>query len=243
VAAIEDRGDAKKLTVGPAATLARLPQAILRERRLSADPTAIDIGGEVPSELIEMVTSIVNGAVDVVSSQFSDLANEERRTGALASRLAEVRNIELAGWELTVYTQGFSTKVKEPEAGADLGIIVDLRRGELQVSKGLWIQAKPTTKSSGDPFALPRLRQQLSDMLDYTDEAYGLVFTPDGVRVFRGVDTANMVTLATVLSETVRCRRGDRRPEFVADTVHKDFLIEMAFTDMTVPLNNETFIL
>lgn len=235
VATLEDRGKSKKIEHGPAATSARIAHALLRDERLQADPTMPDIGGEVPEELIRRGTAVVQNAIAESTRQFSRLAKEERMTGALQYDLNRFGVIEHDGWQLTIILQGFTENPKENKTGADVGIIVDLKNAGRQVSKGLWAQAKQADAVPQEPLTLPDLKGQIADMLDRTREAYGVVYTPNGVEVFQGWESQASITLEDVIGDVTACRRGDRRPEFLADTIHRDYLIEMAFESTGPP--------
>lgn len=202
VVAIENRGDSKKITEGSSATPSRLTIALLREQRLCSDQHADEIGVDVPEELIQIASRHVKDAVAEVTRQYSELANEERKTGAVTYEINRQRVIESNGWSLTVSLQGFSTQNKEPIIGADLGIVVDLKSGERQVSKGLWVQAKETATLPEDPLTLPRLRDQMEKMLNRTKDAYGMIFTQAGVYVFQGLNSQVTTTLEDVLTES-----------------------------------------
>lgn len=229
VATIEDRGTSKKIEHGPAATSNRIAHAILRDERLQADPKVTDIGIEVPDSLIRHGAAIVQNAVEEVTRQYSRLSNEERRTGALQYDLNRGGVTEQDGWQLTIILQGFASNTKENKTGADVGIIVDLKHDGQQVSKGFWAQAKQADLMPEEPMNLQDLMDQMGDMLERTSEAYGMVYTPNGIEVFQGRESQQTMTLSEVIGDVTACRRGDRRPEFLADTVHRDYLIEMEF--------------
>ncbi len=229
VATIEDRGKSKKIEHGPAATSSRVAHALLRDERLQVDPNTPDIGIEVPQELIRRGTAVVQSAIAEITRQFSRLAKEERVTGALQYDLNRFGVIEHDGWQLTIILQDFTEKPKEKTTGADIGIIVDLKHADRQVSKGLWAQAKQADAVPDEPLTLPDLKKQIADMLERTREAYGIVYTPNGVDLFRGWESQQTTTLSEVIGDLAACRRGDRRPEFLADTIHRDYLIELNF--------------
>jgi len=229
VATIEDRGTSKKIEHGQAATSTRIAHAMLRDERLQVDPNSRDIGADVPEELVRRGAAIVQDAVVEVTRQYSRLSNEERRTGAIQYDLNRAGVIEHDGWQLTIILQGFASNPKEHETGADVGIVVDLKHGGKQVSKGLWAQAKQSDSMPEEPLTLKDLKGQMADMLDRTEEAYGMVYTPNGVEVFHGWESQQTTTLSDVIGDVTACRRGDRRPEFLADTIHRDYLIEMEF--------------
>lgn len=235
VATIEDRGTSKKIEHGPVATSTRIPHALLRDERLQVDPNTQDIGAEVPEELVRRGSAIVQDAVAEVTRQYSRLSNEERRTGAVQYDLNRAGVIEQDGWQLTIILQGFASNPKENKTGADVGIVVDLKHGGKQVSKGLWAQAKQADSMPEEPLTLKDLKGQMADMLDRTEEAYGMVYTPNGVEVFQGWQSRQTTTLSEVIGDVTACRRGDRRPEFLADTIHRDYLIEMEFESTGAP--------
>lgn len=229
VATIEDRGKSKKIEHGPVATSSRIAHALLRDERLHADPDTPDIGIEVPQELIQRGTAVVQSAIGEITRQFSRLAKEERVTGALQYDLNRFGTIEHDGWQLTFILQGFTEKPKEKRTGADLGVIVDLKHAGRQVSKGFWAQAKQADTVPDNPLTLPDLKGQIANMLKRTPEAYGVIYTPNGIEVFQGWESRKRSTLSQVIGDVTACRRGDRRPQFLADTVHRDYLIEMEF--------------
>lgn len=229
VATIEDRGTTRKVERGPAATTSRIAHAVLRDDRLHADPTTRDIGVDVPDELIRRGANIVQDAVREVTRQYGRLSNEERRTGALQYDLNRCGTIEHGDWQLTIILQGFAANPKENVTGADVGIIVDIKHGDRQVSKGLWAQAKQADTLPDEPLTLHDLRIQMERMLARTREAYGIIYTPNGVRVFQGGESRQLTTLDSVLGGVAGCQRGDRDAEFLADTIHRELLVEMAF--------------
>ncbi|HQZ66687.1 MAG TPA: hypothetical protein PLY87_16460 [Planctomycetaceae bacterium] len=235
VATIEDRGTSKKIEHGPAATSTRTAHALLRDERLQVDPNTQDIGADVPEELVRRGSAIVQDAVAEVTRQYSRLSNEERRTGALQYDLNRVGVIEQDGWQLTIILQGFASNPKENITGADLGIVVDLKHGGKQVSKGFWVQAKQTDSMPKEPLTLKDLKGQMADMLERTKEAYGMVYTPNGVEMFQGWKSQQTTTLSEVIGDLTACRRGDRRTEFLCDTIHRDYLIEMVFESSGSP--------
>jgi hypothetical protein len=243
VAAIENRRGSKRVKIGSAYTPSRLAHAILREERLSPNPASLELAFAVPQELIRIAAGVVGSAVKEVTRQFSSLSNEERRTGAITFALNRYGVIEFEGWELTIALEGFSAQTKEPRTGADLGIIVDLRKGDVQVSKGLWAQAKEAEQLPPDPLKLQDLKDQMRDMLERTKEAYAIVYTPNDIHVFQGWASDSITSLESVITDTVACRRGDRRPEFLADTVYRDFLIELAFRNLDVPSPSHSWVM
>lgn len=240
VATIEDRGDGKKIQHGPAATAFRIAHAMLREQRLQADPNVRDIGVDIPSALVEQAADRINQTIEAITEQFGRLSNEERRTGALQFDINRYGVIEHDGWQLTIILQGFAANPKEKLTGADIGIVVDLKNGDRQVSKGLWIQAKQAEVMPRNPMKLQDMEHQMGKMLERTDDAYGLVYTPDGVFVQRGNDRTIRST-SSVIGGVASCRFGDRNPEFLADSLHRDYLIEMAFESL-VPRDEELVI-
>ena len=148
----------------------------------------------------------------------------------MSYELNKNKTFEVDGWELTVILQGFSSITKEPKTGADIGVIVDLKRYDLQISKAVWVQAKQSGKLPDNSIAsLKDLRGQIEDMLVHTEEAYAMVYSVDGVVLFKGKDYQNMFSLDELITETASCVRGDRRPQFIADTVYREHLIELVF--------------
>lgn len=228
VLTIEDRTKIRKMVRGPAATTARVSHAIVRENRLSAEAHSVDIGQSIPAPLIDKISSVVRSAVSDVVCNFYQLSNEERRTGALTIGINRQQIFQFGDWEATVILQGFSAQKKEPLTGADIGIVVDLRNGQSQVSKSVWVQAKEAEQLPDHPLLLDRLSEQMASMLNRTSDAYGLIYTPNGVHVFQGRETDQYFALDTLIADIAGCRRGDRRPEFLADTIERDYLVEVS---------------
>jgi hypothetical protein len=234
VASIEDRGSSKKIEHGHAATTSRIAHALLRDERLHTDPDTQDIGANIPKELVNQSSSVIESAIREITLQYSRLSNEERRTGALQYELNKNGVFEYAGWQLTIILQGFTPNPKEKKTGADVGVIVDVKHLGKQVSKGFWAQAKQADSMPNDPLTLQDMKMQMEDMLNRTREAYGMIYTPKGVALFQGLNSGENTTLSKLIDDVTSCRRGDRRPEFLADTIHRDYLVELKFESLAI---------
>lgn len=229
VAAIEECGSYRKLIVGSAATPTRVSKAILRHTRRDAFADSPDIGGGIPKELVRRVAAKCEEIVQKICRQFNALSTEERQTGVLTADVNESLIMQQDGWEATVFVEGFSPQTKEPRVGADIGVIFDVSNGGQRVSKALWVQAKRPDSIPDDPLTLPDLSEQMAKMLNRTKDAYGLLYGPEAVHVFQGWESQDLFTLSERFTDAIKCRRGDRRPDFVADTLDSGFLIESAF--------------
>jgi hypothetical protein len=189
VLTIEDRGKTRKIILGPMGDDPLLvAQALLHYKRLSAKPDTTDIGEEVPQELVRQVAGIAAKEVKALEDYYNNLAEEVDRTGALTLNLTRAGRFEFGGWQATIVVQAFSPKTKEPRTGADMGITVDVRLGETQVSKALWVQAKDVDMFPEDPWTIPEFEDQIDKMLRRTRDAYGLFYSPNGMQVFQGKD-------------------------------------------------------
>jgi len=227
VVSIEDMGGRRKITPGPKATAARIAQAYNRYRQLDCDPDGPEIGSGVPDRLVEQVAGACRAAVQKLVRQYDAVAIEEGATGLFLGDMNSV-SFQQDGWEATIYAQGFSPKTKEPKVGADLGIVVDVRHGGHRVVKGFFAQAKQVDEMPDDPTGLPDLPEQIKKMLKRTDEAYVLIYGSSDVEFRHARHLGDPISVPDVMTDTVRCRRGSRVPEIIAEALHRDLVLEVA---------------
>jgi hypothetical protein len=121
--------------------------------------------------------------------------------------------------------------IKEPLAGADFGLIVDMQSKGHRVVKAVWIQAKRADEMPDDPSLLPDFAKQLKQMLSHTKESYGMVYTPNDIHIFKADNPTTLLSVSTLVTDTLHCLRGDRDRRVVAESVHRTFLIELAVFD------------
>lgn len=134
---------------------------------------------------------------------------------------------QIDGWNVKIYHQGFSSIVKEPHIGADLGVIIDISNDASRVIKVLWFQAKRASHdhTPQSDQNLSGLSEQLEDMRKFTSDGYGLVYTPVGVMVLASEpDTKNyrlkaLGGIEQFMEKALRCEYGDRRPSAIANTL------------------------
>ncbi len=230
VVAIEDTADGPDLKLGQAATIPLLSLALIRCLRPSGQLTSMDLGPDIPKELVDQIATVTDDAVARVVARFPREIAEERLTGVLDDRLDQV-TVREGDWEAHVILQGFSSQKKEPVTKADLGILVDIRRGNTITLKVIWIQAKRDPKNLKNPLQLEDLADQLKTMAGFTKEAYGLVYTPKAVYVIRHDKPQTRLVLSKVVSDMLQCKRGDRRPSLVASTLDRNYVVEIIILD------------
>jgi hypothetical protein len=232
VAAVEEtRGGIIRILRGGAYTEERMSDAMALHFGIE-NIEKISARLSVPASVIEELAKRTRQATVKVTRQFPKLADEDRTTGALFSDLDSI--IEKEGWRLRLTHQVFSTKTKEPQTGADGGVIVDImdREGH-RVMKASWIQAKRTEQMPNRLEDLQDVAVQVRQMQSRTKEAYVLLYTPEGIRVFRGTDLKQELTFDQLLIEMLRCPAGDRNRDLIIDTLDKRFLLRAVVTQLS----------
>lgn len=208
--------DGLRTTPGPKWSPAREANAIMRT--VYPESTSHDLGTRVPQRLREAfrdrMREVLDDVATKVSRRWENLHTENAMVGVLVGELDQLV-LDEDGWSLRVDAQTFSDKVKEPVVGADLGWRVEIREGAQETVKGLLMQAKKADSIEGWE-RLPDLAGQMTDMRRLTDEAYGLIFTPDGIVTTNGPQIRPLIA---TLEEAVTCRRGDQNPMVVANTL------------------------
>jgi len=225
VVAIEE-GDLlpKEASVGEAYTLARATESIAMHLGIASNEAGNDVGRRVPRGVLDKLRQTTKLAESSVTRQFNQLADENRTTGALFTRLEE-QQIEAEGWRISIVPQVFSQQAKEPGTGADGGIVVTIvdQMGN-RVSKACWFQAKRSRYLPHDPLDLPGLRQQLAEMKAHTSQAFGLVFTSNGIRV---VGEDKETEFSELLASIVSCQHGDRNAAVIINTRDHKFVLRI----------------
>ena len=223
---VEETPDGLRWGPGPAATFERVEQAFFRKTRPGLVRSSVDLGLDVPEELAIEIGRRASAAAQDILRNYAELNSEERQTGVLTTGLNRFSVKQADGWEAHIFVQGFSNVTKENATGADLGIVVDIRKGTDATVKSLWMQAKRDPDSVDRPLQLPRLANQLGTMRNHTHEAYGVIFTPERVYAIRADQPDERLDVSTVLIDAVQCRRGDRNERVLANTLDSSSLIE-----------------
>lgn len=227
VFAIEDTGSELKITYGPQAHPMVVARAFTRYKNLECDPNAPDIGQDVPPGLLSQVTSACADAVAKLIRQYKALANEERMTGLFTGDMNAV-SFRHDGWEAQIFIQGFSAETKEPVVGGDSGAVVDIRNSRGRVVKGFFAQAKRVEKMPANLLMLPDMINQMEAMQAVTCESYALLYGPREVEFRHAQDSGTSLSVSTMFSDVVGCRRGDRGPEVIAEALHRELVMEVA---------------
>lgn len=133
---------------------------------------------------------------------------------------------------------------EEPHAGADGGFLVRVTNADTTVQKAALFQAKllrgpaKVRQSAMTTNDAQRLKDQVDNMLQLTDQAVAIFYTPEQIYV---VDASNyrtrtvaesrrplssehrLITLGTYLGQWLpRCTKGDQNPEFNTRVEHQD---------------------
>jgi len=112
--------------------------------------------------------------------------------------------------------------------------IVDIKDREgRRVMKASWIQAKRTEQMPNRLEDLQDVSDQVGEMQRRTKEAYLVVYTPEGIRVFRGTDLNEELTFDHLIVEMLRCPAGDRDRNLIIDTLDKRFLLRAVVTQLS----------
>ncbi len=207
--------------------------AVLRE--FGVEPsTSPDVGTTIPQEVVtaavRMIGECGRNASRSIHSLWNNLGGETDMVALLVDRLNS--SLEVDGWAITIRPQVFSSQAKEPQVGADLAWIVQIRTGPShsnRTTKALWMQAKKTVydiNTPGDIFELKDFKKQFATMKLRTTEAFGVVFTPD--RIVVG-DETHLLSLEDIFRQTITCIRGDQREQILAESVDRHYLVVATF--------------
>jgi hypothetical protein len=232
VAAVEETPDGiQRVIHGDAWTKERLRDAMAFHFGFVGTELGPEIGQRIPETVLTTIAEHIREATSRVSRQFSFLGHEDRATGALFG--STLLDVDQDGWKVRIWHQGFSPQIKEPESGADGGIIVDVqdRQGN-RVIKAAWFQAKRSASQIVDPLVLPGLASQVGLMQERTREAYAVVYTPERVEVYRQGDREHATTLDALVVGMMRCTSGDRNRDLLPDTLDKTLILGVLATEV-----------
>jgi hypothetical protein len=206
-------------------------QALMQKTRPGIQISGTDLGTQLPDHLVQRIARKADDATRDIVRNFISLTAEERKTGVLTNALNEYEVKSGDGLEAHVFVTGFSQQTKEKFTGADIGIIIDIRRGRRATLKAIWIQAKRDAKKVNDPLTLKDLISQLHQMQKYTKESYGVVYTPDEVYAFPGNNPQQRLSVSQIVKDVLKCVRGDRSPTVIANTLESNYVIEVVVLD------------
>lgn len=229
IAVIEPFSESFSVRYGPAATNGLIVDAVRYFQGLLVDPNIPDIGPQVPTELARHLSIYVADSIRKVTSQYRSFAEETDITGFLKG-LLQKDGFKHDGWEAEIKTWTYSRRPKERDLGVDIGLVIDLLRGDLRIIKAMWFQAKRTDSLPGNIFELPDLAGQVNSMQQHTSESYALIYTPLEIYAFRGDEPQKSLAFESVVYDGLLCRRGDRTPRVIALTGDSKLVIEMLVT-------------
>lgn len=229
VAIIEgDDGDFD-ITEGPYATPDRVHDAILLHQGISPQNFTTAIWKNTPLRLLSEVSEKIHIAEMKVSAQWGQFSNEEAITGALFSQMAGER--KFGRWKLNIRFIEFSKQVKEPITGTDIAVILDAQASDGRRSfKTLWLQAKREKRLRDKFDRLPRFHEQSIAAENFTDDFYGLVYTPNGIYV-TGTNIGEHPSLHTVITKAMQCHLGDTSIETFKNSLNRKRIFEVAVTE------------
>lgn len=229
VSIIEGKDGEFNIFEGPSATTDRVNDSILLHRGISPRNFTTDIWGMTPMTLLTQVSNKIRDAEQVVSSQWRRFSNEEAATGALFSRLEGQHTV--GRWSLDLTFVEFSKQTKEPLTGTDIAVILDAKAADGRRSiKTLWLQAKREKKLPTDPYRLPRFEDQAMAAELFTEDFYGIVYTPEGVFV-TGTNIDPHPSLHAVIQEAMECRLGDTTVRTLKNSLNRKRVFEIALTE------------
>lgn len=219
---------------GPAYSLDRIATVMSIEEGMPINGGARNLGLEVPLDFLQAVRTRVELEVQRTLARRVRLSAEDRVTGFFFGNLDG--EFTASGWRARIRHQNFSSIVKEPIIGADVGVIIDLldEATGRRVVKCAWFQAKLADDEQYQPRDLPDLQQQMDQMHGRTPDAYAVVYGPESIRVYSpAFDEA--LQPGTVLADMIACGRGDRNPAVLIDTLDARFILTALVTHLEHP--------
>lgn len=225
VLSLEPTRGAMKIIRGPEYSRSREIEAVLMEYAV-APSSKDDLGLLVPLgvrlKFRDILRRKVQRALQPIRRRWEQHASEQSIVGALITRLAF--SFEFENWRVSMTPQEFSSQVKEPLLGADIGWRIEIRFKDDITTKALWMQAKRTERIDRDPFSLKDFAEQFSKMERHTEAAYGLILSRQDVSV---VNRTSKTTLEHMLFEAIGCQCGDRSREVIAETLNSKYVVDI----------------
>jgi hypothetical protein len=225
ILSLEQTREGVRVAPGPEYTKQREVDAMLLEYSVPTF-TKEDLGQHVPENVRRMFREVlrrkIQRALLRVRRDWDQHASEQSVVGALITRLGFA--FEFGGWRVSLRPQEFSSQVKEPLVGADVGWRIEIRSQDGATTKAMWMQAKRTELVDPDPFTLKDFAEQFAKMERRTEAAYGLILSRYDVAV---VNRTSKSTLDNALFEAVGCHRGDRSRSVIAETLNSKYVVDI----------------
>jgi hypothetical protein len=158
----------------------------------------------------DIIARSIDSAADSVIAQFDRHANENSITAALGQKLLDTY-VDANGTSARFSYRNFPEQSEEKRTGADGGIVVSVRNGAEEVRKAVLFQAKrlpqerPVRALTIPKIEASRLRRQLDQMVELSDESIVLVQTRERMYAVAAV-SADELTIADLVHLTAECR-------------------------------------
>lgn len=195
-------------------------------KRVFTDESIVDVSRGIPAAVQDELRAKLNEAISLTLEQWDSFAEEPDITGHLKGELAKIK-VERDGWRVVIKSYTYKRRPKENEVGADLGVIFDILHRGQRVVKAIWYQAKIADPQTAQLDEIEDLAEQVAKMQEYTKEAYSLLYSPREIVAALGLDLGGAQPLSENILDGVKCMRGDRSPELIADTVDTKFVVRL----------------
>lgn len=227
VLSLEISDSSPKIVPGPEITKARIAEAMLIEYGRPQVSTVPDLGKVIPDWLFLRIANQVERQIINTERYFSrdwDAYASEMSLVALLVQTLNRISFEEDGWSVSMRGQEFSAIVKEPKTGADIGLLIEVMRGDERTTKALWFQAKRSLHmpSIAALHAIPDFDVQCDLMRKYNSESYGLLLTRSQIMAY---DQDRLIKFSKIVSDGISCSRGNQDSEILANTLSARYLV------------------
>lgn len=96
--------------------------------------------------------------------------------------------------------------------------------------KTLWMQAKCDSKVPKNPTSLPRFAKQAADAQTFTDDFYGIVYTPQGIFV-TGSSSSDTLEFHSMIKDAMRCHYGDKSVRTLMNSLNRKHIFEIRLSE------------
>ena len=214
---------------GPAATPERVNDALLFHRGIEPSSVSSSVWSKVPEAVRQAIAAKVHQAEVAISSTWSNLSNEEARTGAFFSNLHGTFAAD--GWRIEMSFVEFSKQVKEPKTGTDVAVVLDAASQDGQRSfKTIWLQAKSMASKPDQSSRPARLADQLPLAHAFCEASFGLAYTPYGVFAL-GTPLHPQQAFGALLDDAMRCLVGDMSPTTLKNSLNRKRIFQVFMTE------------
>lgn len=215
-----------KIDRGPQFNETLLPDCVKLHLGFIPDQFDPSIWHSVPSQITDFIAERVREAQRRVTDQWWGVSNEETLTGVLFGGVQTHHSED--GWDVQLRYIEFSKQSKEPTTGADLAIVLDVEDAEgRRAFKSIWFQAKSVENIPTDVLRLPRLKDQVIAMNAYTNEAYILVYSPEGVKAIHPRNPSVSSGLDELLEKAMSCKAGDPSAELLGNSINRKHVLSV----------------